>query len=124
MAELDGGGFGDFIHDAWEKVGGTISAVVGAEVGAVAGSFIPLPGIGTLVGIAVGVILDAIADALQNDDDILGHKYNTLYMYSQKLSKYHKLGVVPPQKLENKTHHYTLDGHFTLDTSWRITKDQ
>ncbi|MBQ7338776.1 MAG: RHS repeat-associated core domain-containing protein [Clostridia bacterium] len=67
---------------------GTVSAAVGAKVGAV--SFIPVPGLGTAIGVAVGVgaglVVDAIFEKIMETPDSSGE--TLLDKASEKISNF------------------------------------
>jgi hypothetical protein len=70
LAEKDMGGFADFLNKLWDKVKGKVLEMAAAAVGAAVGSA-TLPGLGTLVGAAVGWVIAKFIEwliGLFNDD--------------------------------------------------------
>ncbi|MGZ3305019.1 MAG: glycine zipper domain-containing protein [Asticcacaulis sp.] len=98
LAELDSGGFGDFLQDVWDKVKslvtGAIADVVGDLVGAAIGSVIP--GLGTLIGAAVGAFIGWLVGLFHNDDDVVGSKTRKLTLWHTVRSYYDKYHLATP----------------------------
>lgn len=83
MAELDDGGFGDFLEKLWKKVKGYVMAALTAAGGAIAGalSLSWIPGIGTAIGAIIGAIIGWLVSLFHNDDDIVGRQTRALRLY-------------------------------------------
>lgn len=123
MAELDGGGFSDFITAIWKKVavalGEAIGDLAGAAVAAAIGSFIP--GLGTLIGALLGAFFAWLIDAFTNNDDIIATNYANIHVYSLKKSRYDAFGMT-----SKKGHVSTLEfknkdeGHYQVDIGWKV----
>jgi hypothetical protein len=59
MAELQNGGFPDFLQKLWEIVKSKVTAWVAAAIGTAVGTDI-IPGLGTVIGAVVGWVLGEI----------------------------------------------------------------
>jgi hypothetical protein len=119
MAELDDGGFDDFLDGLWKAVGGWVSDELGdVVVGAGVGELIPIPGLGMVIGAAIGAIIGAIAEALRNDDDMVGHKTLTLALYHETES-YYKSKEITPHHLP-VVMNFKETGWYQVTGGWRL----
>jgi hypothetical protein len=82
MAELDWGGFGSFLSDLWDAVGGIVKAAIASAVSAA----IPIPGLGTLIGWGIGKLIDFIIACLE--DDIVGSIQQAMVLGNMTKSYY------------------------------------
>jgi hypothetical protein len=121
MAELDQGGFGDFIMGLWKKVKGLVVGAIGAAAGAGIAAAIgsAIPGLGTLIGAVVGAIIGWLVGLFHNDDDIVGHKTVHLTLHHSTKSYYDKKKLTTkagiPVSIDFKD-----DGHYRLTGGWRL----
>ena len=121
LAELDSGGFGDFLQDVWDKVKslvtGAIADVIGDAIGAAIGSVIP--GLGTLIGAAVGAFIGWLVGLFHNDDDVVGSKTRKLTLWHTVRSYYDKYHLATSTGIP-----VTLDlkdsGHYRVKGGWRL----
>jgi hypothetical protein len=122
MAELDSGGFGDFLLQLWNKVKVIVLDALADLGGTIAGaaSLSWIPGIGTLIGAAIGAFIGWLVGLFHNDDDIVGHKTRHLRLHHATKSYYEKKDVLGHGKV------ITIDfkdcGHYQLTGAWRLVK--
>ncbi|PQA85791.1 hypothetical protein CW354_19785, partial [Marinicaulis flavus] len=148
MAERDpGGGFGEFMEAVIQKlldklepiIKDHLDGLIGAGIGGAIGSAIPIPGLGTLIGVAVGAILgealgalfDWLKELFTDSDNPLDDKRVELNLPSSSAAEIHKLpGTVkslPNGKTEfiSPTQTLTfqgLGGKYEVDVFWRAHK--
>lgn len=125
LAELDSGGFGDFLEKLWEKlkvvVSGILSDLGGTIAGATIGSFIPIPGLGTLIGAAIGAFIGWLVSLFHNEDDVVGAKSNRICLHHSSLSYYDKKALTSPGGIP-VTLDFHDDGHYQVGGGWRLKK--
>jgi hypothetical protein len=120
VAELDNGGFGDWLEKMWEKVKNYVKAALvaaGGAIGAAALSWIP--GIGPIIGFILGAVIGWIIGLFKNPDDIVGHKTSTLRLHSVAKSYYEKLDLTKPKGIP-VVMDFTDDGHYRVTGGWRL----
>ncbi len=121
MAELDGGGFGDFLVKLWKNVKGFVTTALvagGASIGAGAGLAIPIPGLGSLIGAVVGAFIGWLLGFLE--DDIVGHRTTTLRLRSVAKSYYDKLNLTKPTGMPIVLDYKGDGGHYRVTGGWRL----
>ena len=121
MAELDNGGFGDFLIELWNKVKDVVKGLIDDALESVLGP------IGYVVGEIIGAIIDWFIGLFHNEDDILGVKHIHLRFNSHKLWGYQGLGLLDTYG-RKKTLHYTgynavVGWKIMTDTGYNIRKD-
>lgn len=119
MAELDGGGFGEFLVKLWENVKGVVTAALvggGGVLGASLGSI--FPGLGTLIGAIVGAFIGWLLGFLE--DDIVGHRTSTLRLRSVAKSYYDKLNLTKPTGMPVVLDYKGDGGHYRVTGGWRL----
>jgi hypothetical protein len=121
MAELDQGGFGDFIIALWNKVKDWVVAAIaeaaGSAIAAAIGSVIP--GLGTLIGAIVGAIIGWLVGLFHNDDDIVGHKTVHLNLHHPTKSYFDKKHLTTKAGLPFVAN-FQDEGHYRVKGGWRI----
>ena len=132
LGEKDYGGFASFLSDLWDDVGFLVIEAIGGAVG----SLIPIPGLGTLIGISIGAIINAIIKALK--DDVVGSIHSTIKLNGLKKSYYRKKY---PTSANPKRHgdfamstgakdgmwykrDFTSEGHYRVKILWRAFTDE
>jgi hypothetical protein len=123
MAELDSGGFGDFLEKLWDHVKtfvvGAITDAVGSLIGGTALSFIP--GLGTVIGAAIGALISWLVGLFHNEDDIVGHVTRGIQLKSQTKSYYEAKGLVGgDSKLPAKLMVYNDSGDYHVSAFWHL----
>jgi hypothetical protein len=97
MAEIDSGGFGDFLQDLWNKVEFILAPALGSAaagaVGAALGSAIP--GLGTVIGAVIGAFISWLVGLFHN-----GRRYRRR---SPSDAQTHILSKVPTKALASST---------------------
>ena len=123
MAELDQGGFGDFLMAIWNKVKawvvGAIAEAAGAGIAAAIGSVIP--GLGTLIGAIVGAIIGWLVGLFHNDDDIVGHKTVHLSLHHATKSYFDKKLLTTKAGIPIVVD-FKDEGHYRLKGGWRLVE--
>ncbi len=121
MAELDDGGFGDFLEKLWKKVKGYVVAALAAAGGALAGalSLSWIPGIGTAIGAIIGAFIGWLVSLFHNDDDIVGHQTRALRLYQATGSYYDKHELTTAKGIP-VTMDFKDAGHYRVTGGWRL----
>ncbi|MDB5433108.1 MAG: hypothetical protein JWP35_4224 [Caulobacter sp.] len=91
MGELDWGGFAGFLEDLWDAVKTAVLDAIGEALaeglGAAIGTAIPIPGLGTLIGLTIGALINFIIQAVK--DDVVGTIHTKLTL-SKMTGSYYK----------------------------------
>jgi|GEM_PF-2627984 len=112
MAELDGGGFADFLVKLWEHVKAFVIAALSSVINAW------IPGLGTVIGGIVSAFIGWILGFLQ--DDIVGHRTTTLRLHSVAKSYYEKLDLTKPKGMPIVLDFKGDGGHYRVTGGWRL----
>lgn len=100
--EQDSGGFGDLLRDAYKAMRSEIDDALeaaGVALGTAAGSLIPIPGIGSLIGAAVGYALSKLVELFvqlfDNPDDFVGARTWNVSLHDAHRSTIEALADAP-----------------------------
>jgi hypothetical protein len=121
LAELDDGGFGEFLEKLWNVVKKYVTAALAIAGGTLAGalSLSWIPGIGPIIGAIIGAFIGWLISLFHNDDDIVGHKMSTLRLHSVAKSYYETLDLTKPKGIP-VVMDFTEEGHYRVTGGWRL----
>ena len=124
MSEVDDGGFGDFLQQLWEDIGGYVTSTIasgaaGTAIGAAIGSIIP--GLGTIIGAIIGALFGWLINLFDNEDDIIGTRTAVVGLRGAAKSNYDRKGLDSPQGIPF-TLDFPDDGHYQMDCAFRAVK--
>ncbi len=114
MAELDNGGFGDFLIDLWNKVKDVVKGLIDDALSSVLGP------IGYALGEIIGAFLDWFIGLFHNEDDILGVKHLSMRFNSHRYSRYKALDLLSDRGHKTELHYTGY--HATI--GWKLMTDQ
>lgn len=114
LAEIDNGGFGEFLNDLWAAIDDNVKAAIGAGIGSVIGGSIGGI-IGAVAGAIIGAIIGFIINLFDNPDDIFNPITDVCKMNGT-------LPVTSPDWDSGVWSYYWLqfDGHYTFNVRWRL----
>jgi len=119
MAELDGGGFADFLVKLWDHIKGFVTAALvggGTLAGTALGSIVP--GLGNVIGAIIGAFIGWLLGFLQ--DDLVGSRTTTLRLHSVAKSYYEKLNLTKPAGMPVTLDYKGDGGHYKVTGGWRL----
>ncbi|GAB3639613.1 hypothetical protein [Spirosoma arcticum] len=132
MAEIDNGGFGAFLNDAYEAIrnelqvvlsalGAAAGAFIGAEIGGTLGTAIGGP-IGTVIGILAGIILGALVAwivSLSQDDVFTPlDEHQSIIVIPDATSDFGGSDTTPVQSMFFRDH----GGTYRVNYSWALVR--
>jgi hypothetical protein len=127
LAEIDCGGFNDFLTSMWKKLGPAIASMLGdAAAGAIAGELIPIPGLGLVLGALIGSLIGYLISL--TEDDVLGMVTSHFWLHNfthSYYANYEKQGLLKSYLKASQTGiartlHFRNQGSYEVTGGWRL----